>query len=469
LNGCTVSGNAALYGGGGIDSVPSSFSVILSRSIVGDQDDGSDCFGLNRIVSLGYNLDSDGTCELTQPTDLWFTDPVLGSLADNGGPTWTHALLPRSPAIDAGSCPGTLTDQRGFPRPVNVLGVPNVDDGCDIGAYEYEYGVHWPTADAGQDEAAECTSHEGALVLLDGSGSSDPDSTPGTNDDIVLFEWFENFEEPTEAFLGYGEILEWMLPIGSHVITLRVTDSTGEVGIDEVVKTVVDTTPPGISVIMVPNSLWPPNHRMVDVQALVHAPDICGVTTLTLTSVASDEPDDAPGGGDGRTTNDIQDAAVGTADFDFRLRAERNGGGGGRTYTATYVARDDSGNEASASGEAYVLRDQDGVTDPIQVLIDRDENGFALSWTAVISAMHYNVIRARLIDIREMESVIDLGSVLCVEAQSPSEAIIVSETPLSPAPGEGFFYLVEYDDGSRSSYGTESASKPRAPVSGDCF
>ena len=52
------------------------------------------------------------------PTDLINTDPRLGPLANNGGPTFTQALLPGSPAIDAGvAVPGVTTDQRGDPRP----------------------------------------------------------------------------------------------------------------------------------------------------------------------------------------------------------------------------------------------------------------------------------------------------------------------------------------------------------------
>jgi hypothetical protein len=81
------------------------------------------------FTSSGYNVDGDGSCVLTDPTDLPNTDALLGSLQDNGGPTWTHALLPGSPAIDAipqADCTVT-SDQRGVPRPQSP---------CDIGAYE---------------------------------------------------------------------------------------------------------------------------------------------------------------------------------------------------------------------------------------------------------------------------------------------------------------------------------------------
>jgi hypothetical protein len=65
------------------------------------------------------------------------TNPLLGSLQDNGGSTWTHALMEGSPAINAannGACaapPVNGVDQRGVTRPYGPV--------CDIGSFELEY------------------------------------------------------------------------------------------------------------------------------------------------------------------------------------------------------------------------------------------------------------------------------------------------------------------------------------------
>ena len=80
---------------------------------------------------------------LTATGDQTNTDPKLGSLAENGGPTETHAPLPGSPAIDKGkNLPASGTDQRGtgFARTFDDPAVANAPDGdgTDIGAYEYK-------------------------------------------------------------------------------------------------------------------------------------------------------------------------------------------------------------------------------------------------------------------------------------------------------------------------------------------
>jgi uncharacterized repeat protein (TIGR01451 family) len=87
------------------------------------------------LTSNGGNVASDASCNLTQPTDQPNTDPMLGPLAANGGPTMTHALPEGSPAVDAGNlatCQTTSapSDQRGEPR---IAGAS-----CDAGAYELQ-------------------------------------------------------------------------------------------------------------------------------------------------------------------------------------------------------------------------------------------------------------------------------------------------------------------------------------------
>jgi hypothetical protein len=94
---------------------------------------GPDFFGT--LTSQGYNLIQDTTdCTIAGVTtgNLLGVDPLLGPLQDNGGPTYTQALLQGSPALNAGTSVGApLTDQRGVLRPQGP--------GVDIGAFEVHY------------------------------------------------------------------------------------------------------------------------------------------------------------------------------------------------------------------------------------------------------------------------------------------------------------------------------------------
>ena len=89
--------------------------------------------GAGQIVSAGGNLSSDATANLVLSSDRPNTNPLLGPLAFNGGPTKTHALLAGSPAIDAAAADLTAQDQRALPRPRGC--------GLDIGAVEFQSGA----------------------------------------------------------------------------------------------------------------------------------------------------------------------------------------------------------------------------------------------------------------------------------------------------------------------------------------
>jgi hypothetical protein len=109
--------------------------------------------------------------------------------------------------------------------------------------------------------------------------------------------------------------------------------------------------PPTVSVALNPPILTPANHQLEDIHATVFARDACGnPLSPILVSVVSNEPDDAPGSTDGHTINDIQGASIGTMDFEFLLRAERDKSGSGRIYTATYTAMDSAGHTSQGSG-----------------------------------------------------------------------------------------------------------------------
>lgn len=104
-----------------------------------------------------------------------------------------------------------------------------------------------------------------------------------------------------------------------------------------------DVTPPTLVVATPTECLWPPNHKLRTIDIVVVATDDTDpAPAIVLVSVTSSEPDE--GTGDGDAPNDIQNAAVGTADTQISLRAERSALGGGRTYTLTYVAVDAAGN-----------------------------------------------------------------------------------------------------------------------------
>lgn len=103
-------------------------NTIVAGNVGLEEGRGNNCEG-DGLISLGGNLDSGRSCNFIAPSDLQRAQARLGDLANNGGPTPTHALQSGSDAINAALdafCPER--DQRGVPRPQG--------NRCDIGAFE---------------------------------------------------------------------------------------------------------------------------------------------------------------------------------------------------------------------------------------------------------------------------------------------------------------------------------------------
>ena len=152
---CTVAENEAGEGGGIFNSGIISGTVRVRNTIIAlnSAPSGPDYKGT--LISGGFNLignSSGTTVSPVQFSDQIGTpgspiDPLLGPAKLNGGPTFTHALQPGSPAIDKGLSSGSSTDQRGSVRPADQSGIANVPggDGADIGAFEVPLPAPPPT------------------------------------------------------------------------------------------------------------------------------------------------------------------------------------------------------------------------------------------------------------------------------------------------------------------------------------
>jgi predicted outer membrane repeat protein len=285
----------------------------------------------------------------------WDANDIPDDANDDFWVDGDYHLLSSSPCIDAGTDAGVYDDIEGNIRPFDYPGVDNNGElpEFDMGAYEAIYINTAPVACiVGGDRTVEAEADCRARVTLDGSCSSDADSTPRTNDDINDFDWYDVVDvcDPnSDIYLGSGEIIECNLSLGEHDIILEVIDKAGAFDANEVTIIVEDATTPEFTLSVTPNVLWPPNHKMVKITPSWEISDNCDeLPDVTLVSISSNEDDNSKGGG--HTSDDIRVKPDGS----IYLRAERSGKGTGRIYTITYRAVDDSGNVTVQSAAVTV-------------------------------------------------------------------------------------------------------------------
>ena len=163
-----------------------------------------------------------------------------------------------------------------------------------------------PVADAGVDFTAMDYDNDGfAVVALDGNGSSDPGGA------IVTYQWSEGASN-----LGAGETLSPTLPVGSHTITLTVTDAAGETGADIVTVTVVSDPDAASVVLLLPLEGSDGATSTTDLSPSNHAVNLLGnaeIDTATSSFGASSARFD--GSGDYLTVPDSADWSFGSGKF----------------------------------------------------------------------------------------------------------------------------------------------------------
>lgn len=168
----TLSGNSSAGGGADLHTyappTPAAAPVTtISQSIVANGMNSANCSGTGVITDSGYNLDDGTSCGFTAANNsITSTDPQLGPMQSNGGPTQTMAPFFKSPVVDAipsatAGCAGG-DDQRGISRPQG--------NGCDIGSMETVFATlgsgsvdHFAMVDGG--------SNGSAVLAVEGSGT----------------------------------------------------------------------------------------------------------------------------------------------------------------------------------------------------------------------------------------------------------------------------------------------------------
>ena len=277
LRNVTISANGFTGGGegGGIDNYAGSMEVANTLFANNFANCG------RSFLSLGHNLDTDGSCALSGPGDVSAVPPqsidaLLGPLQDNGGATRTYALLAGSPAIDGASddqCESL--DQRGVSRPQDGNG-----DGiatCDIGAFEAEPG-----------EAASPTPTE-TPVPVD-TDTPSPTGTPSVADTAT------NTPVPTETNTPAPVPTDTPVPTATDTPTLTTTSSPTATATSApaATGTPIPTATPSATSSPTPTVTATPAPAATDTPIPTATPSATSSPTPTVTATAAPAATDTP-------------------------------------------------------------------------------------------------------------------------------------------------------------------------------
>lgn len=148
------------------------------------------------------------------------------------------------------------------------------------------------------------------------------------------------------------------LAIGSHAITLEISDGVNQPVTNNVTVNIVDSQAPTIIPIPDKAILWPPNHRLVLVTIKANAADNSGLPLTLSVQVTSNEPEEGLGDGDTPVDWVVESVDQATGIIVLQLRAERSGSGNGREYRIEVSATDSSNNTSTSIVKIIVPRSQ---------------------------------------------------------------------------------------------------------------
>jgi hypothetical protein len=197
-----------------------------------------------------------------------------------------------------------------------------------------------PIATCGADTTVNATSASGATVQLT-AAVADP------NGDALAVQWKVNGVVASTQNLPPGGAATMIhfthaFTVGAHLVEVSAADETVTTTCSMTV-TVVDSTPPSLSVTLNRTVLFPPNQALMNINAQVTVTDnVDTAPTWVVSSATSDEIDCCIGPAD--KPGDIRQVSLGTPDLKYELRAERDPAGDGRVYTIVYTATDAAGN-----------------------------------------------------------------------------------------------------------------------------
>ncbi len=320
----TFSGNSA-GSGGGIYNIGN--TVTLINAIVANSPTGSDLAG---TFGGSNNLIDDTSGPLTGSHNITGKPALLGTLAfHNGGTTKTFDLLAGSPALDAGDAATCAApspngaggkDQNGTSRPQ-----PTSATTCDIGAFESALTADStpPTTTATLSGTLGSNGWYRSAVTVT-LAATDPDDTAANITTTYTVDGGVA-QAYTAPFTVSGD--------GTHTVTFSSTDKAGNTEKTRTQAIKIDTTPPTITAVGTPTSIWPPNHKLVDVNIAVTLTDTLSGPDgfVLLSATASGDP------------TDLQGFVVGAASTSGPVRANKD-----EVYTLTYQGKDQAGNTATA-------------------------------------------------------------------------------------------------------------------------